>query len=63
MLFEVFNAQGVRVMWTEHEKAIPSKEELRERAKTAGFKYKLDGKPYKVGREEKPVLGEQVAFD
>lgn len=52
MLFEVFNAQGVRVMWTEDERAIPSKEDLRERSKKAGFKYKLNGKSYKVGKEK-----------
>lgn len=53
MLFEVFNAQGIRVMWTEHEECIPTKEELKERAKYAGFKYKLDGKIYTVDKKEK----------
>ena len=47
MLFEAFDREGNRVMYTSHESCIPTKAQFQDRMKN-GDSFKLDGKVVKT---------------
>lgn len=53
ILFEEFNSKGKRIFFTESKECIPPKKDMEHRSEANGYTYKLNGKPYKVGKSGK----------